>query len=111
MPVFRPAMMLLPIAVLAACSAEPEQPAPEGPDFNLTEEAPAPEPVPTFEPLPEPSPSPVPTFESAPPPPIEEDEQMIDDAQATGMTSRIEREDRSAADENAPENLLAPMGE
>lgn len=114
MPSFRPALMLLPLAVLAACSGEPEVPAPEGPDLNLSEEMAAPEPLPTLEPTPEPTPtpSPTPTFETAPPPRIAEDEQMFDDAQATGMTSRIDRSERAADDDaGRPENLLAPVEE
>ncbi|MEZ0495008.1 hypothetical protein [Sphingomonas sp. IW22] len=103
---FRPALFLLPLAALAACSGEPEVPAPEGPDLNLTEEMATPEPLPTLEPTPSPTPSPTPTFEAAPPPEVEEDQQMLDDAEATGMTARI---DRSA--ENEPENLLAPVRE
>lgn len=76
---------------LAACSGEPEQPAPEGPDnlYESPEPLPAPEPLPelTPEPTPSPTPSPTPT-----PEPLPEDEQMMLDADATGMTSRVDRE-------------------
>jgi hypothetical protein len=107
---FRPALMLLPLAALAACSGEPEVPAPEGPDLNVSEEMATPEALPTLEPTPAPTPtpSPTPTFETAPPPRIDEDQQMVDDAEATGMTARIEREDRGV---EGPENLLAPVQE
>lgn len=96
----RPALALLPLA-LAACSGEPEQPAPEGPDTNLTEAMPTPEPLPTEAPEPLPEPSPTPTFETAPPPKVEPDQQMLDDAEATGMTARINR-DEAPTDEETP---------
>ncbi|PCD02872.1 hypothetical protein COC42_15155 [Sphingomonas spermidinifaciens] len=92
--------MLLPLA-LAACSGEPEVPAPEGPDANLTEALPTPEPLPTATPEPLPTPSPTPTFEPAPAPEVEADQQMQDDAEATGMTARINRDD-APAEEPAP---------
>jgi hypothetical protein len=99
---FRPALMLLPIA-LAACSGEPEVAAPEGPDLNMSEEMATPEPLPPLDAAPEPTPtpSPTPTFATAPPPDIAEDQQMLDDAEATGMTARVNR-DEAPADEPAP---------
>lgn len=95
---FVPALAILPLA-LAACSGEPEVPAPEGPDANLTEPMAEPEPLPTIEPTPTPTPSPTPTFAAAPPPPLAEDQQMLDDAEATGMTARIDRSEDRPADE------------
>lgn len=96
----RPALALLPLA-LAACSGEPEQPAPEAPDANLTEAMPTPEPLPTEAPEPVAAPSPTPTFDAAPPPRVAEDQQMIDDAEATGMTARVTR-DRAPTDAETP---------
>ncbi|WP_294266155.1 hypothetical protein [uncultured Sphingomonas sp.] len=97
----RPALVLLPLA-LAACSGEPEQPAPEGPDANLTEAMPTPEPLPTSTPEPVATPSPTPTFDAAPPPKVAEDQQMIDDAEATGMTARVTRDEQRPTDEETP---------
>jgi PBP1b-binding outer membrane lipoprotein LpoB len=79
--------------VLAGCSrSEPEQPAPSEP---VTETIEGPEPTPPpIVPAPLPSPTVTPTPAAPPPPPpVEPDEQMLDDASATGMTARSERED------------------
>ncbi|MGK6323935.1 hypothetical protein ACMGDM_12750 [Sphingomonas sp. DT-51] len=77
---------------LAGCSRDPE-PAPE--PSATVEEAPAPEPTPTPTPEPTPLASPSPLGnETAVLPPEEEpapDEQMLDDASATGMTARATR--------------------
>lgn len=93
------------LLALAACSrSEPEQPAPED---NVTLEA-----TPGAEPTPEASPSAAPVAEVAPianaaiadvPPetPAAPDAQMIDDAEATGMTARVSR-DAPAGNEAAP---------
>ena len=84
---------LLATAVLAvaACSREPA-PAPE--PTPSAESSPTPEPTPTPEPSPVASPSDLTNVTAALPP--EEtpapDEQMLDDASATGMTARARRE-------------------
>ncbi|MBY9061586.1 hypothetical protein K7957_01395 [Sphingomonas yunnanensis] len=76
---------------IAGCSREPE-PAPEP---TPSEEAvPTPEPTPAPEPSPVASPSDL-TNNTAALPPEEKpapDEQMLDDASATGMTARARRE-------------------
>lgn len=98
-PVVRPALLLMLAACagLGACSrSEPEQP----PESNLTleqVEPPAPEPTPS-----ETAPAPEPTAtenDSLPLPPAEEaapDEQMLDDASATGMTAHSSRDEDEA---------------
>ncbi|UUL82860.1 hypothetical protein OKW76_15225 [Sphingomonas sp. S1-29] len=91
---------LLGLMALAACSAEPETGPP--PSEAVTDEAPAyvePEPLPEPAPLPEPSPEPTPTEE---PEPIAPDEQMLDDAEATGMTSRVDRSEDGTTQEEVP---------
>lgn len=79
---------------LAGCSrSEPEPP----PEMNMTvhELEPTPEPSPTEIAPPIVEPTPEPMNDTAPLPPPEEaapDEQMLDDASATGMTARSERD-------------------
>ncbi len=83
------------LSVLAGCSrSEPDQPPPV--DNAVTEEAPVREepPAPAPEPAPvEPAPAPVSNV-VAPPPAAEiaPDAQMLDDADATGMTARANRD-------------------
>ncbi|MDR6786758.1 outer membrane biosynthesis protein TonB [Sphingomonas sp. BE138] len=72
---------------------------PEPPEMNMTvqELEPTPEPTPTEEPSPVVEPSPEPSNDTAMLPPPEEpapDAQMMDDASATGMTARSDREQR-----------------
>ncbi len=79
---------------LGACSdPEPESAPIENSAFD--EEAPPPSPEPTFEPAPPPVvenlSAVAPADDLPPPPPIAPDEQVLDDASATGMTSRSTR--------------------
>lgn len=86
---------LLALGVLAGCSrSEPD----EAPPVENVSEAPAPVPEETRAPEPEPAPEPAPvaTANAVAPPPaaaIEPDEQMLDDADATGMTARAKRDE------------------
>ena len=88
---------LLALSVLAGCSrSEPDQPPI---DNALIDESPSAEPTPTAtpeEPAPAPvEPAPAPTANAVAPPPaaaIAPDEQMLDDADATGMTARAKRD-------------------
>lgn len=77
---------------LTACSGSSE---PEAPPVE--EEAFTPAPEPTYEPLPEPSPlpTPEPTPTPTPAPPLPDEEQMQEDADAVGMTARIDRSGNS----------------
>ncbi len=91
--------------MLAGCSrSAPEQPE----DGNMVEAAPVdtatPEPLPTAEPSP--APSPVDTNATAEAPPEEKvapDAQMLDDAEATGMTARVTRDAPPADNGQAPQ--------
>jgi outer membrane biosynthesis protein TonB len=76
---------------LAGCSREPA-PAPE--PTPSVEEAPTPEPTPTAEPTPIATPSELTNVTAALPPEEKPapDEQMLDDASATGMTARARRD-------------------
>ncbi|WP_033921597.1 hypothetical protein [Sphingomonas sp. 37zxx] len=80
---------LLGLLALAACSAEPETGPPPG--EPVADETPTyiePEPYAAPNAIEETQPEPMPAPE---PEPIAPDEQMIDDAEATGMTSRVDR--------------------
>ncbi|HVF95324.1 MAG TPA: hypothetical protein VM900_13505 [Sphingomonas sp.] len=93
-PVWLAAALILP--VLAGCSRqEPETPAAS--ESNAAEIAPLPAPI---EPEPSPLPTPTPTPSAVNPEaePIAADEQMMDDAAATGMTARSERGEAQPAD-------------
>ncbi|MEG3165239.1 hypothetical protein U1701_11595 [Sphingomonas sp. PB2P19] len=87
---------LLALSALAGCSSEPAAPPidnalTEEPAAPVAEEAPAPVP----EPAPV-EPAPVATANAVMPPPaaaIAPDEQMLDDADATGMTARANRDE------------------
>jgi hypothetical protein len=86
---------LLALSILGGCSRSEPDEAP--PIENVSEEAP-PEPEETRAPEPEPAPAPAPVATSnavAPPPAAEiaPDEQMLDDADATGMTARATRDE------------------
>ncbi len=88
--------LLLP--TLAGCSRkEPDAPAAEG---EANDEAPAPVAAPVL-PEPEPQPAPAPTAAPVDNTPAEAavapDEQMMDDATATGMTARAERGEEQPA--------------
>jgi hypothetical protein len=80
----------VPLAVLTACSGGDEPPPPQPAndyDMELIDE-PAPAPTET--------PSPTPTPEASPPPvspesDFRDSQQVLEDAEATGMTSRIDR--------------------
>lgn len=76
---------------LTACSGGGDENPPA--DTNVEELAPTPAPV-EAEPTPEPSPSPTPSPTETLPPEAaaEPDEQMLDDASATGMTARANRD-------------------
>ncbi|KTT76242.1 hypothetical protein [Sphingomonas endophytica] len=87
---------------LAGCSRQE----PEPPEMNMTvqELEPTPEPTPTEEPTPVVEPSPEPSNDTAALPPAEDpapDQQMLDDASATGMTARTDR-GGDDADPSAP---------
>lgn len=91
---------------LAGCSrSEPEQPALSEPVTEAIDR-PEPTPSPIVRPVPLPSPTVTPTPAAPPPPPVEPDEQMLDDASATGMTARSEREDVPI--EQAPSDTTVP---
>ncbi|TXC72822.1 hypothetical protein FSB78_07440 [Sphingomonas ginsenosidivorax] len=98
------AAALLALSVLAGCSrSEPDQPPPV--DNAVTEEpAPVREEAPVAEPAPAPvEPAPAAVTNTVAPPPAEAiapDEQMLDDADATGMTARATRD---AQNEEAPQ--------
>jgi len=110
---YRHLALLLPLAAavaLGACSdREPEQPdtgeenavsAPVVPD-----EAPPP-------PEPEAAPGNVQAApKEAPPPEIPDDQQVLDDAAATGMTARLRRSGDASPEEEAPEVPAARKGE
>ena len=70
------------LTLLAACGSEPEAP-------------PEPAPVETVEPAPAPPPPPLPpvanVVEEAPVEEIAPDQQVLEDADATGMTARVDR--------------------
>ncbi|WP_200911206.1 hypothetical protein [Sphingomonas sp. Leaf62] len=96
---------LLLTAGLAACSNDNVDEAPiENSAFD--EEAPPPTPLPeeNYEVAPpkmENLSAVAPAEELPPPPPIEPDQQVLDDASATGMTSRSTRGEEKAADDAA----------
>jgi hypothetical protein len=98
------AAMLLTIG-LGACSSSSEEPAPA--ETNQVESADEREPAAT--PSPEPSPTPSATSDTnltaeAPPEVAPRpDEQMLDDASATGMTARASREDASPTEDTPVE--------
>jgi hypothetical protein len=87
-------------AMLAGCSrSTPDEPPAE--TNETVQEAPAPVPVPAPSPAPKRAPA---TSESTPTPPVADeaepqagpDAQMLDDADATGMTARVTRDDAAA---------------
>jgi hypothetical protein len=83
---------------LGACKGSEPEPAPV--ETNATEELPE---LPVQENFEEPAPIPTPSETPAPiatPEPVAPDEQMLDDADAVGMTSRLPRGD--VANEAAP---------
>lgn len=93
------------LLALAGCSrSEPEQPAPED---NVVETMPTadatPEALPSAEPLP--TPTPIANVADVPPEkPVAPDAQMIDDADATGMTARVSRDEAPpAGNDTAPQ--------
>ncbi|HEX8445548.1 MAG TPA: hypothetical protein VF649_02940 [Sphingomonas sp.] len=86
---------------LTACNRS--EPAPEPAPYNepiAEEPAPEPEPRPEPEPVTPVSNAAETVTEAVPPPePTPQSEQMLEDAEATGMTARVARED-TATDEN-----------
>ncbi|MGP7795908.1 hypothetical protein [Sphingomonas sp. CLY1604] len=88
------AMLAAAALLLAGCSrSEPEQPE----EANMAEVAPletaTPEALPSAEPTPEPAAIDLNAVDEAPPPEkIAPDAQMLDDADATGMTARVTRD-------------------
>ncbi len=100
----RIAPLLLPLALIAGCSSdEPEAPPA---DANLVEgvivENALDAPLVDASPLPTPSPTP---SETPTPEPVEEDVQVQDDADATGMTARVNRDDAAADQAPAAEEV------
>lgn len=96
------ALLILP--ALAGCSRQ--EPEAQPTETNMTEEvvapvaeAPAPAPAPLV------TPSPTPTEASPDAAPIAPDEQMMDDAAATGMTARSERGDDTGDTGSATANV------
>ena len=96
------------LLMLSACSrSEPEQPL----DDNMTEQAPVDEATPDAAPPPaEPSATPTAAadtntaaIEAPPEKPVAPDAQMIEDADATGMTARVSRDEQPAANDQAPQ--------
>lgn len=95
------------LLMLSACSrSEPEQPVEE----NMTEQAPLDEAKPDAPPSAEPSDLPPPIADTntaavdvPPEAPVAPDAQMIDDADATGMTARVSRDEQPAANDQAPQ--------
>jgi hypothetical protein len=97
--------LLLATGVAGCSGSEPEDAPIENSAFD--EEAPPPTPLPeeNYEaapPVTENLSAVAPAEELPPPPPIEPDQQVLDDASATGMTSRSTRGEAKAAEE-APE--------
>jgi hypothetical protein len=91
--------VLLATASLAACSGEPEAPAPAANETGNAVEVIDEAPVENFaepEPTPSPTPSPTPIVEDD----LPTDEQVQEDADAVGMTARLPREE--ASNETAP---------
>lgn len=111
---------LMALGVLAGCSnSEPENQPPEAPETSTVSEAPAPAAeapatMTTAEPTSLPPPVAVPEAEPAEPTPP--DAQVLEDADATGMTARVRRdetpapspEETPAASEPAPSGTDAP---
>ena len=94
------------LLMLSACSrSEPEQPL----DENMTEQAPVdeatPDALPTNEATVAPPPADTNTAAIDVPPeePVAPDAQMLDDAEATGMTARVVRNEAAPADDQAPQ--------
>ncbi|NIJ28431.1 putative lipoprotein [Sphingomonas insulae] len=93
------------LLMLSACSrSEPEQPLEE----NMTEQAPVEESTPDATPTAEPSATPTAAVETnamaidtPPEAPVASDAQMIDDADATGMTARVSRDEAPAGNDQA----------
>lgn len=89
--------------VVAGCSSQEPEPAPQ---TDMEEPADTPELTPA---APAPDPAPAPAAEApanviAPPPeePIAPDAQMLDDADATGMTARLSRDEAADTGDAAP---------
>ena len=93
------------LLMLSACSrSEPEQPLEE----NMSEQAPMEESTPDATPTAEPSATPTAAVETntaaidtPPEAPVAPDAQMIDDADATGMTARVSRDEAPAGNDQA----------
>jgi predicted small lipoprotein YifL len=86
---------LLALSLLAGCSRSEPDEAPPAENAVSDEALPAPEETRAPEPEPAPEPAPVATANTVAPPPAAEiapDEQMLDDADATGMTARATRD-------------------
>lgn len=84
--------------LLAGCKQHQENP----PETNNAAEAPEPVAPPPPPPAPAPKPKPVAAAKPKPLPATPEDQQVLDDADATGMTARVDRSgtDTQAADTN-----------
>lgn len=98
------AAMLLTVG-LGACSSSSEEPAPT--ETNQVEALDPREPAATPSPEPSPTPSATPdtnlTAEAPPEAAPRPDEQMLDDASATGMTARASREEAPATEDTPVE--------
>ena len=97
------ALAAAPLALLAACSGS--EPPPPTDDANAIDQGVLIENAtdgPFVNAVPTPEPSETPTPDATTAPPLPKDEQMQDDADATGMTARVTREESQPADEAAP---------
>lgn len=84
------ALTLVAATALAACSGDPEQPAEpmnEAENIVVIDETPS-ENIVEPEPSPTPTPTPTPVEDT-----VQTEEQVMDDADAVGMTARVPRED------------------
>jgi hypothetical protein len=101
------------LAVSACSRSEPEGPMDDNtlgldqPMVNETNDV-APVETPTAEPLPTPDANAAAAIEPPPEAPIKPDAQVLDDADATGMTARVTRDEAPAREESAP-NDQAPQ--
>ena len=100
--------LLLTAGLLAACSrSEPEQPEMTNDSTEVMPDEPQPEPTPSALPSAEPTPAEAVNAAAIEPPPeapVAPDAQVLEDADATGMTARVSRDAPAATgNEQAPQ--------